>query len=164
ARTRGRHGPELAALVRRLDGALHDRLRRLRLPAHHEKPQGGPALHIGRDAGGDAALPAGRRRVAPGLHLFDSDNVRLRRRRLVRRRLGDHHPGLPPRASRRRVERPARGQERFMSDRTSFYPELAKKIAPAEGRLAVLLPGLGAVSTTLIAGTHLIRKGLAKPF
>ncbi|HTY41102.1 MAG TPA: inositol-3-phosphate synthase [Thermoanaerobaculia bacterium] len=51
-----------------------------------------------------------------------------------------------------------------MNDRTSFYPELAKKIAPADGRLAVLLPGLGAVSTTLIAGTHLIRKGLARPF
>ncbi len=51
-----------------------------------------------------------------------------------------------------------------MNDRTSFYPELAKKIAPAEGRLAVLLPGLGAVSTTLIAGVHLIRKRLAKPF
>jgi myo-inositol-1-phosphate synthase len=51
-----------------------------------------------------------------------------------------------------------------MSDRTSFYPELAKKISPAEGRLAVLLPGLGAVSTTLIAGVHLIRKGLARPF
>jgi myo-inositol-1-phosphate synthase len=51
-----------------------------------------------------------------------------------------------------------------MSDRTSFYPELAKKIAPAGGKLAVLLPGLGAVSTTLIAGTHLIRKGLAQPF
>ena len=51
-----------------------------------------------------------------------------------------------------------------MTDRTSFYPELEKKIAPAQGKLAVLLPGLGAVSTTLIAGVHLIRKGLAKPF
>ncbi len=51
-----------------------------------------------------------------------------------------------------------------MTDRTSFYPELAKSIAPAQGRLAVLLPGLGAVSTTLIAGVHLIRKGLARPF
>jgi myo-inositol-1-phosphate synthase len=51
-----------------------------------------------------------------------------------------------------------------MSDRTSFYPELAKSIAPARGKLAVLLPGLGAVSTTLIAGVHLIRKGLAQPF
>jgi myo-inositol-1-phosphate synthase len=37
-----------------------------------------------------------------------------------------------------------------MTDRTSYYPELAKTIAPAQGKLAVLLPGLGAVSTTLI--------------
>ena len=51
-----------------------------------------------------------------------------------------------------------------MTDRTSFYPELEKKIAPAQGKLAVLLPGLGAVSTTLIAGVHLILKGMARPF
>src|ERR1700693_61877 len=51
-----------------------------------------------------------------------------------------------------------------MSDKTSFYPELARDIAPAQGRLGVLLPGLGAVSTTLIAGVHLINKGLARPF
>ena len=36
-------------------------------------------------------------------------------------------------------------------------------IAPADGRLGVLLPGLGAVSTTFIAGVELTRKGLAKP-
>jgi myo-inositol-1-phosphate synthase len=36
-------------------------------------------------------------------------------------------------------------------------------IAPAHGRLAVLLPGLGAVSTTLIAGVEAVRRGLAKP-
>ena len=29
-----------------------------------------------------------------------------------------------------------------MSDQTSFYPELAKDIAPARGRLGVLLPGI----------------------
>ncbi len=51
-----------------------------------------------------------------------------------------------------------------MSDQTSFYPELAKDIAPARGKLGVLLPGIGAVSTTLAAGVHLIRKGLARPF
>ena len=51
-----------------------------------------------------------------------------------------------------------------MSDRTSFYPELAREIAPAEGRLGVLLPGLGAVATTLVAGVALIEKGLARPF
>ena len=37
------------------------------------------------------------------------------------------------------------------------------EIAPARGRLGVLLVGLGAVSTTTIAGVHAIRKGLAKP-
>jgi len=36
-------------------------------------------------------------------------------------------------------------------------------IAPAEGRLAVLVPGLGAVATTLIAGVEAVRRGLAKP-
>jgi myo-inositol-1-phosphate synthase len=51
-----------------------------------------------------------------------------------------------------------------MSDRTSFYPELARDIAPAQGRLGVLLPGLGAVATTLVAGVHLIGKGLSQPF
>jgi myo-inositol-1-phosphate synthase len=51
-----------------------------------------------------------------------------------------------------------------MSEQSSRYPELARTIAPAEGRLGVLLPGLGAVATTLIAGTQLINKGLAKPF
>jgi myo-inositol-1-phosphate synthase len=51
-----------------------------------------------------------------------------------------------------------------MSEQSSHYPELARTIAPAEGRLGVLLPGLGAVATTLIAGTQLINKGLAKPY
>jgi myo-inositol-1-phosphate synthase len=36
-------------------------------------------------------------------------------------------------------------------------------IAPAGGRVGVLLVGLGAVSTTTIAGTIAVRKGLAKP-
>jgi myo-inositol-1-phosphate synthase len=36
-------------------------------------------------------------------------------------------------------------------------------IAPATGRLAVLMPGLGAVATTLIAGVEAVRRGLAKP-
>ena len=39
----------------------------------------------------------------------------------------------------------------------------AVNIAPATGRLGVLLPGLGAVSTTLIAGVLALRKGLAQP-
>src|SRR6266446_6610193 len=37
------------------------------------------------------------------------------------------------------------------------------EIAPARGKLGVLLVGLGAVSTTTIAGVEAIRKGFAKP-
>jgi myo-inositol-1-phosphate synthase len=36
-------------------------------------------------------------------------------------------------------------------------------MAPADGRLGVLVVGLGAVSSTLIAGVELVRRGLAQP-
>jgi len=36
-------------------------------------------------------------------------------------------------------------------------------ISPAKGKLGVLTPGMGAVSTTFMAGVELIRKGEAKP-
>lgn len=38
------------------------------------------------------------------------------------------------------------------------------KIAPAQGKLGVLLPGLGAVSTTYIAGVLALRRQLGRPF
>jgi len=37
------------------------------------------------------------------------------------------------------------------------------RIEPAEGKLGVLLVGLGAVSTTLIAGVEAVKRGLGKP-
>ena len=37
------------------------------------------------------------------------------------------------------------------------------EIAPANGKLGVLIPGLGAVATTFIAGVEAVRRGLAKP-
>jgi myo-inositol-1-phosphate synthase len=37
------------------------------------------------------------------------------------------------------------------------------EIAPSSGNLAVLLPGLGAVSSTFIAGVQAVLKGMAKP-
>jgi myo-inositol-1-phosphate synthase len=37
------------------------------------------------------------------------------------------------------------------------------EIAPATGKLGILLVGLGAVSTTFVAGVEAIRRGLAKP-
>ncbi len=38
-----------------------------------------------------------------------------------------------------------------------------RKIQSASGKLGILLPGLGAVSTTFIAGVEAIRRGIAKP-
>jgi myo-inositol-1-phosphate synthase len=37
------------------------------------------------------------------------------------------------------------------------------EIPPAKGRLGVLLPGFGAVATTMVAGVEAVRRGLAKP-
>ena len=42
-------------------------------------------------------------------------------------------------------------------------PHERTPIAPAAGKLGVLIPGVGSVATTLMAGTALLRRGLARP-
>ena len=37
------------------------------------------------------------------------------------------------------------------------------EVAPASGKLGVLMPGMGAVATTFVAGVLAVRRGLAKP-
>jgi len=37
------------------------------------------------------------------------------------------------------------------------------RIAPADGRLGILIPGIGAVSTTFIAGVEAVKRGLGQP-
>src|SRR3954470_16846372 len=37
------------------------------------------------------------------------------------------------------------------------------EIAPAEGKLGILLVGLGAVSTTLVAGVEAVKRGISEP-
>ena len=37
------------------------------------------------------------------------------------------------------------------------------RIAPAEGKLGVLIPGIGAVSTTFMAGVEAVKRGLGQP-
>ena len=39
----------------------------------------------------------------------------------------------------------------------------ATKVEPAKGKLGVMVVGLGAVATTMIAGVEAVRRGLAKP-
>ncbi|HTT68836.1 MAG TPA: inositol-3-phosphate synthase [Gemmatimonadales bacterium] len=42
-------------------------------------------------------------------------------------------------------------------------PDAPRTVQPAHGRLGVLLPGMGAVATTFIAGVESVRRGLARP-
>src|ERR1700761_2183331 len=39
----------------------------------------------------------------------------------------------------------------------------AASIKPATGKLGIMIPGMGAVATTLIAGVEAVRRGMAKP-
>lgn len=40
---------------------------------------------------------------------------------------------------------------------------MSHKIAPAKGKLGILMPGIGAVSTTFMAGVEAVKKGLGQP-
>jgi len=42
--------------------------------------------------------------------------------------------------------------------------KMKENVLPAEGKLGILMPGLGAVATTFIAGVEAVKKDLAKPF
>src|SRR5215470_9265539 len=48
---------------------------------------------------------------------------------------------------------------------SSTSPETthATKIAPARGKVGVMIPGMGAVATTFMAGVEAVRKGIAQP-
>jgi myo-inositol-1-phosphate synthase len=52
-----------------------------------------------------------------------------------------------------------------MATRPKAAPKKSEnsKIEPAKGKLGVMIPGMGAVSTTFVAGVEAIRKGLAAP-
>src|ERR1700754_5126513 len=41
---------------------------------------------------------------------------------------------------------------------------MKNNVKPAQGKLGILIPGLGAVATTLIAGVEAVRKGISQPF
>src|SRR5258707_15693889 len=51
--------------------------------------------------------------------------------------------------------------ENYVKARNSAQPK--GTIQPAKGKLGGMIPGMGAVATTFVAGVEAIRKGLAKP-
>jgi myo-inositol-1-phosphate synthase len=50
-----------------------------------------------------------------------------------------------------------------MANREKTAPAKGTEIAPAKGKLGVLIPGMGAVATTFVAGVEAVRKGHAEP-
>ncbi|HEV7675888.1 MAG TPA: inositol-3-phosphate synthase, partial [Candidatus Angelobacter sp.] len=49
-----------------------------------------------------------------------------------------------------------------MASSSAAEKTTATKIAPARGKLGVMIVGMGAVATTFVAGVEAIRKGIAK--
>src|SRR4051812_25564599 len=52
---------------------------------------------------------------------------------------------------------------RSKNSRTEMQKNKPAGIEPAKGKLGVMLPGMGAVATTFIAGVEAVRRGIAKP-
>jgi myo-inositol-1-phosphate synthase len=50
-----------------------------------------------------------------------------------------------------------------MAPKSSTDSGKATQIAPAMGKLGVMIPGMGAVATTFMAGVEAVRKGIAEP-
>src|SRR5215469_15387153 len=50
-----------------------------------------------------------------------------------------------------------------MASKPSPENPTASKIASAKGKLGIMIPGMGAVATTFMAGVEAIRKGIAQP-
>ncbi len=50
-----------------------------------------------------------------------------------------------------------------MASRQKSAPKKSSDIAPARGKLGIMIPGMGAVATTFVAGVAAIRQGIAPP-
>src|SRR6202000_2087655 len=50
-----------------------------------------------------------------------------------------------------------------MASSSAAEKKTATKIAPAKGKLGVMIVGMGAVATTFVAGVEAIRKGISHP-
>jgi myo-inositol-1-phosphate synthase len=50
-----------------------------------------------------------------------------------------------------------------MPTKAASRKKASSKIEPAKGKLGVMIPGMGAVATTFVAGVEAVRRGLAKP-
>ncbi|HXM59902.1 MAG TPA: inositol-3-phosphate synthase, partial [Terriglobales bacterium] len=101
----------------------------------------------------------------PGIYMadwWDADGGRHRKQFSTAQAAREHEHRETALAHAERASR-----ELKMAGRSSGVKRRSKvadsAIEPAKGKLGVMIPGMGAVATTFVAGVEAIRKGLAKP-
>src|SRR5208337_3570747 len=50
-----------------------------------------------------------------------------------------------------------------MPSKNQLKENTKSEVAPAKGKLGIMIPGMGAVATTFVAGVEAVRKGIAAP-
>src|SRR5215831_15080348 len=123
-----------------------------------------------RGSGGDQPPPPGRDsymyQKRPGVFMadwWDADGRRHRKQFSSSSAAREHEHRETALAHAERASREMKLAARSSSSRRSHPVADTGTIQPAKGTLGVMIPGMGAVATTFVAGVEAIRKGLAKP-
>src|SRR5579864_9682398 len=104
----------------------------------------------------------------PGVFMadwWDADGRRHRKQFSNRQAAQQHEHRETALAHAERASRELKlaGRRGASAKRRSTQTSDGGTIEPAKGKLGVMIPGMGAVATTFVAGVEAIRKGLAKP-
>lgn len=94
---------------------------------------------------------------------WDADGRRHRKQFATAPAAREHEHRETALAHAERASREMKLAARSSSPKRSRSETKADTIEPAKGKLGVMIPGMGAVATTFVAGVEAIRKGLAKP-
>ena len=94
---------------------------------------------------------------------WDADGRRHRKQFATSAAAKEHEHRETALAHAERASREMKLAARTSSVKRSRRRQRTARIEPAKGKLGIMIPGMGAVATTFVAGVEAIRKGLAKP-
>ena len=94
---------------------------------------------------------------------WDADGRRHRKQFYTASAAREHEHRETALAHAERASREMRLAARTGGGRKASPKDNNGSIEPAKGKLGVLIPGMGAVATTFVAGVEAVRKGIAKP-
>ena len=94
---------------------------------------------------------------------WDADGRRHRKQFSTSAAAREHEHRETALAHAERASREMKLAARTSSAKRSRSKAEVGTIEPAKGKLGIMIPGMGAVATTFVAGVEAVRKGLAKP-